>query len=74
MEHIVILTLVIGGLGIALGIALGMYIASQVGSHIENSTQNSNLLDNMRKLDRQDIMDKRMEEDYPKDNPFLKRK
>jgi len=70
MEHIVILTLVIGGLGIA----LGMYIASQVGSHIENSTQNSNLLDNMRKLDRQDIMDKRVEEDYPKDNPFLKRK
>ena len=56
------------------GIALGMYIASQVGSHIENSTQNSNLLDNMRKLDRHDIMDKRVEEDYPKDNPFLKRK
>jgi|TARA_R110001592_G_scaffold67741_5_gene207633 type III secretory pathway component EscR len=45
---------------IGVGIVIGMYVSSQVESHIENRTQNGNLLENLRKLDRQDIMDKPM--------------
>ena len=52
---------------IGIGIVIGMYVSSQVESHIENRTQNGNLLENLRKLDRQDIMDKPMFDDIPEE-------
>ena len=50
---------------IGVGVVIGMYVASQVGEHIHSNVQNTELMENLRKLDKKDIMDSRiMDESY----------
>ena len=50
---------------IGVGVVIGMYIVSQVGEHIHSNVQNTELMENLRKLDKKDIMDSRiMDEAY----------
>lgn len=54
------ITIIIVCLGV--GIAVGMYIASQIGDSIEAKVQTRDLVENLRRFDRKDIMDKREDE------------
>lgn len=47
---------------LGVGIAVGMYIASQIGDSIEAKVQTRDLVENLRRFDRKDIMDKREDE------------
>jgi len=48
---------------LGVGITVGMYVASKVALHIDTNTNNKELLDNLRKMDKQDLMDKRIDDD-----------
>lgn len=54
------ITIIIVCLGV--GIAVGMYIASQIGDSIEAKVQTRDLVENLRRFDRKDIMDRREDE------------
>ncbi len=60
------ITIIIVCLGV--GIVVGMYIASQIGDSIEAKVQTRDLVENLRRFDRKDIMDRREDEgDRPLD-------
>ena len=60
------ITIIVVCLGV--GIAVGMYIASQIGDSIEAKVQTRDLVENLRRFDRKDIMDRREDEgDRPLD-------
>jgi len=60
------ITIIIVCLGV--GIAVGMYIASQISDSIEAKVQTRDLVENLRRFDRKDIMDRREDEgDRPLD-------
>jgi|TARA_R110000744_G_scaffold114501_3_gene214141 hypothetical protein len=48
---------------LGVGITIGMYVVSQIAVHIDTNTNNKELLDNLRKMDKQDLMDKRIDDD-----------
>ena len=48
---------------VGVGVVIGMYITSQVGEHINSNMQNTELMENLRKLDKKDIMDSRIIEE-----------
>tara|TARA_B100000780_G_C21029333_1_gene412681 strand:+ start:261 stop:521 length:261 start_codon:yes stop_codon:yes gene_type:complete len=66
MVELIVIIVVLG-----VGIALGMYIDSQVVAHIHRSTQDDRLLENMRNLQRPDIMDSIQDDLYKKDKVVL---
>lgn len=59
------ITIIIVCLGV--GIAVGMYIASQIGDSIEAKVQGRDLVENLRRFERRDIMDRHDEGEKPLD-------
>jgi hypothetical protein len=52
---------------LGVGIAVGMYIASQIGDSIEAKAQGRDLVENLRRFERRDIMDRLDEGERPLD-------